>query len=193
MTESAVIPHAEVLSVEEAEQAHKVYEEIELIHNSIQEQFLYMAERLYAVQEQEWYRKYYDYETFEEFLDSLTIKRAWAYELLRIWRRYVVELNIDTKKLVDIGASKLAAMAGTITNGNKDEWIERADSPISVRDLKREIGVAREVGAPRNDSPIEPGCYHLIPAEGVEAIGDPVGKRLVELIRTSSGIVARVS
>lgn len=170
--------------------AYVVREEIEHLNRAVNASFLALAERLHAVSNNNWY-VLYDYETFDEFIESIDMSRAWAYELIKLHKTYVIGLGVGSDRLVEIGVTKLTALSRDITKDNADHLLDIADG-ASVSDLKREMGRLPEVGTGSNRSIIEPGYYHIMPADSINAVGDTLGRRSVEVIETDVGMVIKV-
>jgi hypothetical protein len=176
----------------DAEHAHKVLEEIEYLKHNIDVEFLQIAERLYDVADRKWFLIYGN-DTFEEFISSIHMSRAWVYELLRIHKTYVLEHGIDQNRLANVGVTKLAVLAKDVNEKNIDNMLDLAESDISVDDLKRELGRKAELPTGENGHQILPaGYYHIMPAESVNVVGDTLGRRSVELIETDVGMVIKV-
>jgi len=122
-------------SSDEAQINHQAIIELK---EMLTEGFLLLAEKLYFCQQKELYKEL-GYETFEEYIaiPELGFKRAWVYELLRIYRVYIEKYNIDKDILKKIGVTKLALLTSVVDDNNYDDWLSKANT-LSVSDLLKE-------------------------------------------------------
>lgn len=177
----------------EADEAYKTRQEVITLKQTIDKCFLDLGQRLCTIRDRRWYMLF-DCETFDEYIDTLSMSRGWAFQLARIHQKYRVELEVPDDRLSHIGVTKLAEMAGHITEKNKDYLLDIADE-ASVADVKRELGTAPEIGTGSNtNSELDYGLYYLTKAHGDVADElTPVTKRVIEVYKDESGqLVAKV-
>ena len=194
MSELTVIVDGEIIDLRaEADQAYIAREEVIALKTGIDESFLALGERLYTISKRQWYRLY-DCDTFDEYIDTLSMSRAWVFQLARIHSKYRIDLEVDDKRLAHIGVTKLAQLASRVTEGNMDHFLEVADES-SISDLKRELGLLPEIGTGKQlDDNVQPGYYYLTPAHGDIALNlTMLSKRYVEVLTDEAGaLIAKV-
>jgi hypothetical protein len=177
----------------EAKEAYRYKLEVIQLKAQIDKCFLDLGQRLCMISDRRWY-KLYDCENFNEYLETLNMSRAWAFELARIHRVYRVGLEIPDDRLANIGVTKLAVMAGHINEHNQERLLDVADE-ATVTDLQREMGIMPEIGSGKLPDPLlEPGYYYLTKAHGDVADDlTPITKRNMEIYKDETGsLVAKV-
>lgn len=192
MNELTVIVDGEIIDLEkESDEAYICQQEVKSLYNATNEIFLSLAERFWKIQTRHWFI-IYGHETFEEYLQTEAYSRAWVFQLARLHKKYIIDLEVDSKRLVDIGVTKLVDMTSRINADNMDRLLSVADKG-TVPDLKREMGMLPEIGESRQ-SKIDPGYYYLTKAHGdVAQELKPLSKRYVEIMEDESGaLIARV-
>lgn len=110
--------------------------------------FLDLGKELTEFQEAEQWRNL-DYDSFNAFLadPEVNISRRTAYRMMRVWKQYVIELDVQYEKLVAIGGTKLDMIAGHVNQGNVDKWLNVAVT-LSKGNLKAEIDGKEPVYTP---------------------------------------------
>lgn len=80
-----------------------------------------------------------DYPTFYSYLHApdTDFNASLAYQLIRVYEKYVLELDVDQKKLIEVGYSKLDILKEVVTRENVYEKLENA-IPIGRGDLRIE-------------------------------------------------------
>jgi hypothetical protein len=107
----------------------------QLMHQS-KTLMLVVAAELYEFQKLRQYMPL-GYDTFEAFLadPDIDIARRTAYRLIRIYKKYILELGCATDALIEAGPSKLDEMASYVTEENKMQLLNTA-STLSRSDLQ---------------------------------------------------------
>lgn len=118
--------------------AQQVHQEIIRCKEVLTEGFLYLGQKLCECQKERLYLQL-GYETFEEYLADpeiqVFIKRAWIYELMKAYRVFIQQHNIDIEMLKQIGITKLTVIAPIVNKENADELLEQAKT-LTVSDLQ---------------------------------------------------------
>lgn len=98
-----------------------------------------MGKELYYFQAEKDYLKL-DYTSFESYLGSpeLAISRRTAFRLIRVYRRWVVELGYEPEQLTEAGTTKLDMLAAHVDEKSKDRFLNMA-ATLSMSDLQAEI------------------------------------------------------
>ena len=109
------------------------------IKQYIEELGLQMGKELYFFQKERDYLKL-DYSSFESYLGSpeLAISRRTAYRLIRVYRRWVVELGYTPEQLTEAGTTKLDMLAAHVDDENKHKCLTMAET-LSRSDLMAEL------------------------------------------------------
>jgi len=76
------------------------------------------------------------YASFESFLadPDIDLARRTAYRLIRLYKKYILELGCATEALIEVGPSKLDKLAPYVTEENKIQLLNTA-STLSRSDL----------------------------------------------------------
>ena len=98
-----------------------------------------MGKELYYFQAEKDYLKL-DYTSFESYLGSpeLAISRRTAFRLIRVYRRWVVELGYEPDQLTEAGTTKLDMLAAHVEEGSKDRYLNMA-ATLSMSDLQAQL------------------------------------------------------
>lgn len=152
---------------EQASMAHQVKQELIEVLKIANKVGLVEGGLLYQMEE---YRLYLllDYDTFGEFLGDpyIGIKRRWAFELKAIFKKFVIQLQIAPKRLVEIHISKLGTLLPYVNADNVDELLSDAET-LSKSDLKMKLLGKSESGGNGEggvtDNRIPRGNYKLTP------------------------------
>ncbi len=109
------------------------------LRQTIERMGLEMGKELYYFQAERDYLKL-DYPSFESYLGSpeLAISRRTAFRLIRVYRRWVVELGYDLEKLTEAGTTKLDILASHVTDANSPKLLNMAET-LSRSDLQAEL------------------------------------------------------
>ena len=105
----------------------------------IEELGLQMGKELYLFQKEKGYNTL-GHPSFESYLGSpeLAISRRTAYRLIRVYRRWVIELGYELEQLTEAGTTKLDMLAAHVDEGSKDRYLNMA-ATLSRSDLQAEI------------------------------------------------------
>lgn len=125
-----------ISKVEKAHQRRKQFLEAHGISRLVEIKLLYSM----------W--KYNDFKelgfsSFKEFMEAprnsggLDISRSWAIQLIKVYQRYVIELGMNEKKLLDISPRKLYLLKGKAKKSNLNTVLSEAEN-ISLHDLQLE-------------------------------------------------------
>ena len=126
-----------------ADEAFAIHQEILGMEKNIELGFWYIGERLYKIKNDELYRQL-GFNSFPEYLAQPEIKSSRiAYQLLAVYRRYVIELKCEPKQLTDIGYSKLDLIKDHVDSKNLDDMIHKAQT-LSRRQLEDEYRVDKK-------------------------------------------------
>lgn len=127
------------VTTDEHEAAFNRYRRIINLKWTAEKCFLEIGKELCEFQQLEQWRDL-EYNSFNAFLadPDVNISRRTAYRMMRIWKQYVIEMNIQTEKLIAIGGTKLDMIASHVDQGNVDRWLNTA-ATLSKSDLKAEL------------------------------------------------------
>ncbi len=104
--------------------------------------FLPLCEDLYWMQLNKEFRDL-DYPTFYSYLHApeTNIDPTIAYMLIRVYKKFELELKVKPEKLIDVGYSKLDILISTVTEDNVDEWLAKAtETPRNDLRIERDSG-----------------------------------------------------
>ena len=98
-----------------------------------------------------------EYDSFEAFLGDaeISMKRAWAYDLIRVYELYVEKLGVPADRLLKIEVTKLLKVA-PVVESDPEEWLTKAEH-LSVSDLSIERGRAERVKPFSSPPPVPSG------------------------------------
>lgn len=162
-----------------AKEAYKRYRRIQRLKWTAEKCFLDIGAELYEFHHLEQWKEL-DYDSFNAFLadPDVNITRRTAYRMMRVWREYVVKLEVEPEKLLAIGGTKLDMIAAHVDENNVDKWLNMAATltkgnlraelkgvepvftPVAWRDLLHEARNACELLA-RSDAPDEVRAFAL--------------------------------
>ncbi len=189
--ELVVREYGQMTQMERADIAHQKQQRIIELRNGIDNNFFLIARELWEINHFKFYKDY-GYDTFDDFIDQPELKteRAWAYVLMREFELYIIDLQIPTRRLLDVGISKLNDIAPYINAQNVDEMLTDAEH-LSRKDLKIKLkGESPLTGG--NERLIQPGYYRMVEVEGVDFQGVYLGKQSVSVVRTEIGVLIRI-
>lgn len=84
------------------------------------------------------------YESFEEYVENeLGFKRRKAYDLIDIYKTFIVDLKLDSDRLKDISWSKARLVTKVVDESNVEEMLTKIE-PMSVRDVKEMVRGMKE-------------------------------------------------
>lgn len=186
-------------TLEAGEIANKYHNEIVRTKYAINRNFLYLSRLLFDVANTKLYHTM-GYDSMEEYIATpeVNIKRSWFYDLLRVYRQFVLQYEYTDERLLPIGISKLILLTRNkdVNKENVDDWLATAET-LSKSDLIRELNKEKEVDEPSHTSSKEdklrPGFYRITRLTN-EPFGDfiEIGSRRVVVGRDESGILLRV-
>ena len=118
------------------EVAFNRYRRIVNLKWSAEKTFLELGKELYAFQEGQQWREL-EYRSFSAFLGDpdVNIAERTAFRLIRVWKQFVLALNVQQEKLIAIGGSKLDMIAGHVSEENIDTLLNSA-ATLSRSDLR---------------------------------------------------------
>jgi hypothetical protein len=121
-------------------QAHKRREAFIEIH---QKSSLLELKLLYEIyKNKDW--NVLGFDNFKDYCEApvnsggLAISREWATQLVMVYQKFVIDLELDEKKLLDVSPRKLYKIKNIVTKENVDEMIEKIKT-LSLEDLEFEI------------------------------------------------------
>ena len=188
-----------LLSPEVGKLAFKLHTEVLATNNAIQNNFLYMGKLLYIIGEKQLYRTL-GYNQFEEYLNTpeLGFSRGWAYSLMKIHKKFILDLNREEKELLSVGVGKLSILIkhDIINSDNVDSWLTEATG-VTKEDLQLKIdgrdGTENELPSLERKLDLRPGFYKLV-RYSKEPYGDFVqlGKKQLIIGRDDRGLIVQV-
>ncbi len=136
-----------VLLVQEisALSADEVIAEVPKLLDAANENYFRLGGFLWAISAHKYY-KLVGFETFNEFVESLGLKRSKAYYWMQIYDK-LIESSVPWAKVKDVGWTKLRELASILTLENADDWVERALNS-TVRQLQEAIAKAKSGSLP---------------------------------------------
>jgi len=103
---------------------------------------LLLAKDLYIVFHNKKYEQW-GYHTFIDYVvQEVGITESMANGLRKIWKKFAKQLNVDNKKLVGVGYSRVQMILPVLDNNNVDEWVNKAKE-LKLKDLTTEISKAK--------------------------------------------------
>lgn len=121
-----------------ATKAHRNVEQIRIHTRAVQINMLVLG-RLFHENHVFEYYKALGYETWKEFLaqPDICYKESTVRSLVGIYKKYILELEIDEDRLMKIGHLKLRIIS-TVVHEAPDEWLDKAEH-LSASDLIYEV------------------------------------------------------
>ena len=140
----------EVLSIDETE-ALKVHHEIQDLMKSHDEIYFKLAQHLHLVQQKKYYRKIDGgrYETFEDYIKSISVESRKARYLVQLWWWFGIEHKDNPDLMVgalDIGWSKAKELVSVVNKRNAEEWFSIARTK-NVADFVDAVRIAKKKAA----------------------------------------------
>jgi len=125
-------------NTEKIDHAFNLYKLIIEAKNAETTRVIFLGQMFKEIRDDKLY-KCLDYESFNEFLacPDLGYQRSTAYSYIRIWEKYVEELNLDPEYLSEIGHKRLQLILPFIDE-DVLEWLSRAQT-WSYKDLLNQI------------------------------------------------------
>lgn len=127
------------ITVNEEHSAFNRYRRIVNLKWQVERSFLEIGAELYEFQRlKEW--RDLDYSSFNAFLadPEVNIARRTAHRMIRVWKEYVLRLEVQAEKLIAVGGTKLDMIASHVDENNVDKWLNTAVT-LSKSDLRAEI------------------------------------------------------
>jgi hypothetical protein len=168
MTEE-IVQSGEETAEAMAVRAHENKEAILAHKNRVMGGFLELG-RLFSECHDESLWKLLNYDSFEEFLadPDLAFKRSYAYQLMSLYKMYVLKLNVGRSRLEAIGPHRLIKLLPFMSDG-QTQLLADAEH-LSLSDLNEEIAELRgEAGHPlsskhRRNDPVPINQAPALPA-----------------------------
>ena len=119
-------------------EAYECHQRIVELRNLVEVSFLHLGKELYGMQENKWYLDM-DYPTFFSYLHApeTNIDPSIAYLLIRVYKKFDLELEVEPVTLLKVGYSKLDILIPAVTKDNVGEWLTKAEV-LSRGDLRIE-------------------------------------------------------
>ena len=144
------------------------------------------------------------YDTIESYISSpeIDMQRTWFYELMRVHKRFVIDLGCDEAELSEIGVSKLSVLGRENLDLSRDkpeqlsEWLESGKT-LSKLDLIKKIQGNDEIidGNQNSDEIVNlsPGYYRVMRMTQ-SSFGDftPIGRKTITVGKDSAGLILRI-
>lgn len=131
-----------VITADEASTAHAIHKRIIKLRRSAELTFLDLGKALFELKEiQGW--EALGYETMRAYVGSpeVNLTPRMARMLVGVYRRYILELQVDKILLLDVGISKLDRIKGVVKPETVADWLNKA-STLSRSDLTVEVGIS---------------------------------------------------
>ena len=161
MTDEQVVIDAqtgEIVGVDDAWERHR---RIVALRNMAEETFLTLGEELFWFREKEQYKEL-EHPTLESYLadPDVDIAQRTAFQLMGVYHRYIIGLQLRPSQLLTAGYSKLDMLRPYMTPDNVEEWVDCA-ATLSRSDLKIEIAKAFK----KKPKELPSGIYRIIYAD----------------------------
>ncbi len=130
-----------VITADEASTAHEIHKRIINLRRSAEMTFLDLGKALFELREiQGWHAL--GYETMREYVGSpeVDLTPRMSRMLVGVYRKYILELQVDTVLLLDVGISKLDKLTSVVDAESVSRWLNKA-ATLSRSDLTVEVGV----------------------------------------------------
>ena len=119
--------------------AHKRHLHLVDLRNMGETIFLELGKELFEFERDRCYTTL-NYHSFNSYLASsgVDISPRTAYRLKSVYKKYVLEMELEPMTLVAAGYTKLSMIAEQVDENNVDEWIAKAET-LSRADIIREL------------------------------------------------------
>src|SRR5512137_2660916 len=132
VTEQTTAPVEKTVEVLSEEYRAKALDAKKMIETN----YLYLAEAIFKIKHEEWYRDYGGAQTFVDYVKhELDMDVNKAFQLTKIWDA-IISLNLPKDRLLEMGWTKAAIVAQHAKEDTADELIAQAErmSTTELRD-----------------------------------------------------------
>jgi hypothetical protein len=145
----------------------------------IAEKFLLLGKICRDINDQNLYIQH-DCETFGEYLGSVGLDKSTVYRCIQLYEKFVEHYGLETKRLAQIGYSKLCDIVPIVDDKTCSDWVQKAES-LSRSDLIIEIkGAKDKVASVQQDELVN--CT-ITEVESGDAYGLYIPRKVLEKLK----------